>query len=100
LKKINRGKNAKLNYIYKQLYLLLSRLNIEFEFMILNLSFNYLFNKDYIIKIMNILYGSQNGMNELKEEENKEQVVSVEYLTEVLSNVKGEMEEISIIILI
>ncbi len=68
--------------------------------MILNLSFNYLFNKDYIIKIMNILYGSQNGMNELKEEENKEQVVSVEYLTEVLSNVKGEMEEISIIILI
>jgi hypothetical protein len=49
---------------------------------------------------MNILYGSQNGMNELKEEENKEQVVSVEYLTEVLSNVKGEMEEISIILFI
>jgi hypothetical protein len=31
LKKTNRGKIAKLNNIYKQPYLLLSRLNIEFE---------------------------------------------------------------------
>ena len=43
---------------------------------------------------MNNYLSSQNGMCEIKFEENKEKVISIEYFQEVLTKIKGEFEEI------